>query len=323
LNGQLVYVGDGIKVGKEGNKMPGVKRLHQESADVSKAEWIRGHYFGALGLLLGAGEALFAVPIRVQLQDGIQDEESAQLTLVDKMSALCVQLMPAGSYAVLDAYFAAANLLKSFRQHNLHLISRVRRTTVASAPFCPLPGKRGRGRPRKWGTAVKLSDLFGQVESFSQQPIQLYGLMVPVRYWPLLLHWDSPDTLVQFVLTQFPCGKQMILLSMTLADHPAAFRQQVVRKVEAFERFVNLHAIALGILQILALELADSIWQQFPRWFRTLPQHGYPTEQIVRLTLQHHAPRILAGSRPVLLLPKFLVGKATLSEPSWTAWLTG
>jgi hypothetical protein len=51
----------------------------------------------------------------------------------------------------------------------------------------------------------------------------------------------------------------------------------VTRKVEAFERFVNLHAIALGILQVLSLELADSIWQQFPRWFRTLPQHGYPT----------------------------------------------
>jgi hypothetical protein len=30
--------------------------------------------------------------------------------------------MPAGSYAVLDAYFAAANLLKTFREHNLHLL---------------------------------------------------------------------------------------------------------------------------------------------------------------------------------------------------------
>ena len=38
LGGQPVYVGDGIKVGKEGNKMPGVKRLHQESEDVSKPE---------------------------------------------------------------------------------------------------------------------------------------------------------------------------------------------------------------------------------------------------------------------------------------------
>jgi hypothetical protein len=50
LNGQLVYVGDGIKVSKEGRKMPGVKRLQQESANVSKPEWIRGHYFSALGI---------------------------------------------------------------------------------------------------------------------------------------------------------------------------------------------------------------------------------------------------------------------------------
>jgi hypothetical protein len=375
LNGQMVYVGDGIKVGKEGKKMPGVKRLHQESADVSKAEWIRGHYFGALGLLLGGGGALFAVPIAVQLQDGIQDEESPQLTLVDKMAALCVQLMPAGSYAVLDAYFAAANLLKTFRKHNLYLISRVRSTTVGYAPFSALPGKRGRGRPRKWGTPVKLKDLFTQVESFLHQPIQLYGQTVNVFYYSVQLQWDSPDTLVQFVLTQLPCGKQIILLcsdltlsaqevieaygwrfkievcfrtlihllggfcyrfwlktmpsatrwpkNLELTSYTAPFRQQVARKIEAFERFVNLNAIALGILQILSLELTDSIWQQFPRWFRTLPSHGYPTEQVVRLTLQHHAPMILARSKPTLLLQKFLAGKATLSEPSWTDWLTG
>ncbi|MCP4454367.1 MAG: IS4 family transposase, partial [Planctomycetes bacterium] len=30
-NGRLVLVGDGIKVGKQGRKMPGVKSLHQES----------------------------------------------------------------------------------------------------------------------------------------------------------------------------------------------------------------------------------------------------------------------------------------------------
>jgi hypothetical protein len=47
-----VYVGDGIKVSKEGRRMPGVKQLHQESGNVGKPEWIRGHYFSALGLLL-------------------------------------------------------------------------------------------------------------------------------------------------------------------------------------------------------------------------------------------------------------------------------
>ena len=58
LKGQRVYAGDGIKVCKEGRRMPGVKGLHQESADVSKPEWIRGQYFSALSLLLGTGKAL-------------------------------------------------------------------------------------------------------------------------------------------------------------------------------------------------------------------------------------------------------------------------
>jgi hypothetical protein len=372
LQGQLVYVGDGIKVGKEGNKMPGVKRLHQESADVSKAEWIRGHYFGALGLLLRAGGALFATPIAIELQDGIAGVQAQAHTLVDKMAALCVRLMPSGSYAVLDAYFAAANLLAAFRSHQLHLISRVRCTTVGYAPFCPLPGKRPKGRPRQWGSAVKLQDLFAQVQSFEQHLLPLYGQRVSVQYWSIALHWDTPATMVQFVLTQLPCGKQIILLSsdlslspkavieaygwrfkievtfrtliqvlggfcyrfwlkllppaprwpkdLNLAAYPQTFRQQVARKVEAFERFVNLHAIVLGILQILSLEFADLIWQQFPRWFRTLPQHGYPTEQIVRLTLQHQAVRILATSSPVLLVQKFLAGKAAKVEPSWGDW---
>ncbi len=83
LKGQRVYVGDGIKVSKEGRKMPGVKRLHQESEDVSKPEWIRGHYFSALGLLLGAGEALFASPIIFKLHDGIESVAAeAQMTVV-------------------------------------------------------------------------------------------------------------------------------------------------------------------------------------------------------------------------------------------------
>jgi hypothetical protein len=78
LQGKRLYVGDGIKVDKEGRKMPGVKGLHQESADVSKPEWIRGHYCSALGVLLGTGAALSAVPIVFKLHDGIEavDTES-------------------------------------------------------------------------------------------------------------------------------------------------------------------------------------------------------------------------------------------------------
>jgi len=363
LRGQRLYVGDGIKVGKEGRKMPGVKGLHQESSDVRKAEWIRGHYFSALGVLLGSGTALFAVPIVFKLHDGIEAAEPAvqEVTLVDKMAALCVSYRSAGSYALLDAYYASAKVLQLFRAKELHLISRARISTVAYAAFSLLPGKRGRGRPRKWGSAIPLKDLFAPPSACSKAVVWLYGQRTTVYYQCFQYVWDSPDATVLFVLTQLPNGKQMILLSsdvkltgvqvieaygkrfkievcfrtfvlllggfayqfwlklmdkttpfppnLCLANYSSTAQHQIQQKVEAFERFVNLNAIVLGVLQLLALELPQTIWNNFPRWFRTLPEHGYPTEQIVRLTLQHQQPMIFARSRATLLLPQLIADK--------------
>src|ERR671937_315959 len=51
LGGRVVMIGDGLKVGKAGKKMPAVKKLHQSSANNSKAPYIFGHSFQALGLL--------------------------------------------------------------------------------------------------------------------------------------------------------------------------------------------------------------------------------------------------------------------------------
>ncbi len=83
------------------------------------------YYFSALGLLLGVGEALFASPIVFKLHDGIEAVEAdAQLTVVEKMAAVCVQFMAQGSYAVLDAYYASAKVLKPFREQGLHLITK-------------------------------------------------------------------------------------------------------------------------------------------------------------------------------------------------------
>lgn len=158
INGQRVYVGDGIKVAKEGRKMPGVKRLHQESENVNKPEWIRGHYFNALSILLATGRACFAVPIIVKLHDGIAKtpqnpdrKAKTKSTLVTKMANLCVNYAEAGSYIVLDAYFACAQVLKRFRHHQLHLISRVRCTTVAYAPFSAVPTIKGQRTPSSMG----------------------------------------------------------------------------------------------------------------------------------------------------------------------------
>jgi hypothetical protein len=367
LKDRPVYVGDGIKVSKEGRQMPGVKRLHQESENVSKAEWIRGHYFSALAVLVGAGDALFATPIVLKLHDGIEPlDADASPSLVEKMAALGVQFMEQGSYAILDAYYASANVLRPFRSHGLHLITRVRISTVAKAAFCRCPGRHGRGRPRQWGSEVKLRELFAPLETCLSASLWLYGQPVRVYYQCFEFYWDSPDEPVLFVLTQLPTGKQLILLSsdltltgpevieaygwrfkievsfrtltqvlqafayrfwlksmdrtvqwpqnLKLADYPEAIQRQIRIKIEAFERFINLNALALGLLQVLALEMPKTVWKDFPHWFRTVPKHGYPSEQIVRLTLQHQLTTNLAQSRPVLLLQKLLAAKLTPSQ---------
>jgi hypothetical protein len=366
-----VYVGDGIKVGKEGRKMPGVKRLHQESGNVAKPEWIRGHYFNALSVLVGAGKACFALPLVLRLDDGIKSKATAKegkkgskkekTTLVTKMGELCTTYAEAGSYVILDAYFACGAVLKSFRQNALHLITRVRCSTVAYAPFSSVPTLRGKGRPRLWGSSIKLESLFALVEDFPTAKVWLYGQQVSVSYQCFEFHWDSPHQLVKFVLTQLPNGQRLILLStdlcltgpeiiaayglrfkievtfrqlihllggfayrfwlkalptlstwpsnLILPDYPQTVQTQILNKVEAFERFVNLHVIVLGLLQILSLELPQGIWANFPRWFRTLPSHGYPSERIAQLAIQHQAPMIFPQSPPSLLLPKFLAAK--------------
>jgi simple sugar transport system permease protein len=48
-----VLVGDGVKQSKEGRRMPGVKKLFQESENSADPEPIHGHMFGGLGILAG------------------------------------------------------------------------------------------------------------------------------------------------------------------------------------------------------------------------------------------------------------------------------
>jgi hypothetical protein len=96
---------------------------------------------------------------------------------------------------------------------------------------------------------------------------------------------------------------------MNIKDYSEQEPFKIIEKIEAFERFVNVNALVLGILQVLSLEMPEVIWKSFSGWFRTVSSSGYPSEQIVRLTLLQAGPSILAESPPSLLLTKFLRAK--------------
>ena len=51
IEGRIILLADGIKIAKSGRKMPAVKRLHQESENNDKAEYIFGHSCQTVSLL--------------------------------------------------------------------------------------------------------------------------------------------------------------------------------------------------------------------------------------------------------------------------------
>lgn len=69
---RIVLVGDGMNQSKEARRMPGVKKMHPDSENSSKGEYIFGHWFGAMGLLIGSSPKWFCLPLSMPLQAGIQ-----------------------------------------------------------------------------------------------------------------------------------------------------------------------------------------------------------------------------------------------------------
>ena len=119
--GAAVLPGDGIKVSKEGRRMPGVKRLHQESDNSGKAANIMGQMYGSVGVLAAAGGKTFCIPLACELHDGVKEilsweegEKVRQSSHTVEMISLAHRMTDVfpGAIALLDRYFLTVPALK-------------------------------------------------------------------------------------------------------------------------------------------------------------------------------------------------------------------
>ena len=69
---KALLVGDGTKQSKEGQYMPGVKKLAQESETQSKPDYIHGHMWGGVGVLIGKVREFSCAPLSLKIHDGLQ-----------------------------------------------------------------------------------------------------------------------------------------------------------------------------------------------------------------------------------------------------------
>jgi hypothetical protein len=367
VNGKPVVIGDGIKVPKEGRRMPAVKSLHQESNSNSKREYIMGHSCQAIGILVEAVGSFFSVPLACRIHEGLVFSNRDKRTLLDKLVTLLVEVnLGCGCYLVVDAYYASQKIIRPLLRLGSHVITRMRTTAVAYHPMLP-SRKRSRGRPRKYGKKVRLLSLFDTISDWVTDESPVYGEKgVKIRYAIVDLVWRPLGELVRFVLVDHPTRGKIVLLSsdvtldaltvirlyglrakiecgfkqalhvlgvyayhfwMKAMDKVTKgqgdqhlhwksdeYRDQVRRKLGAYEIHIQLGLIAQGLLQYLAVSYSRRIWESFGSWLRTMNPDASPSEMVVAMAMKRALPEFLVALPTVHVLKKFLAGRFDLSR---------
>ena len=217
VNGRRVLVGDGIKIPKCGKKMPAVKLLHQQSDSNTKPEYIMGHSLQAVSLLVEAAHSTFAVPLAARIHEGLVWSNRDRRTLLDKMIALLAIVgINEPFYFVADAYYAAGKIIRGLLAQNNHLVSRVKANAVAYVPQAQC-GPRKRGRPRLYGTKLKLNSLFKEPKTLHSAASPVYGEHnVTIQYRVCDLLWRPVGRLVRFVAVIHPSRGACLLMCTDL-----------------------------------------------------------------------------------------------------------
>ena len=214
VNGRPVLLADGLKAPKTGLKMPAVKKLHQESDNNSKPEFIFGHSCQAVALIVRAATSFLAIPLACRIHEGVVFSNRDHRSLLDKLVLMVNALaLTAPFYLVADTYYAAATIIRPLLTVGQHLITSVRSNAVAYEA-APPPTTIHKGRPRLYGGKIKLKTLFDDKTAFIEASSPIYGEKnVSLRYRLVELYWKPAGHLVRFVLVIHPDRGRKILLS--------------------------------------------------------------------------------------------------------------
>lgn len=368
--GRAVIAGDGVKQSKEALYMPGVKKMAQESETCSKPEFIHGHMFGAVGIVVSNAFKKFCLPLKINIQEGLKTmaswkEAHGIIEISDKShveqmieSGFEVARIIGKSFFLLDRYFLTKtaiqlldklNLAESDEDKLLEVITKAKTNCVAYRR--PYKKKGTKGRPRKRGSSVKLISLFSQKRFFRETKMMMYGKEETVSYYCLNLLWgQGVYRELRFVLVKYG-EKQSILVSTDTSLDPITIiqlycirfgieelfrelkqqiggfcyhfwskeqpklnhfakresadplcaitdsgcRKKIIWTVRAIESYVMCSVIAMGILQLLALDERYSDEVIRSRYLRTY-SNVIPSEATVMYYLRKHIFSLLNNS---------------------------
>jgi len=236
VHGRTVLAGDGVKQSKEARYMPGVKKMVQESEDSSKAQFIFGHLFGAVGVILGKTDGLLCLPLKMNIQDGLHAAASWDGSEISSESHVLQTIQNSfevaktfgKSLVLLDRYFLSVPALERLTKLNaehgmdenlLEIVTKAKSNCVAYLKPPPVVPHR-RGRRRLKGDTIHIRNLWNDSEKFQKTNALIYGKLSEVRYYSLDLLWGKKlYRELRFVLAEYN-GKRSILVSTDLSLSP-------------------------------------------------------------------------------------------------------
>jgi len=259
VNGFPVMIGDGTKESKEARKMPCVKKLAQESENSAKPQYIFGHMFGAIGLLLGNAGKLFCTPLSMRIHDGNEtvgawagDPQAGESHVVRMIREACrIASFMEPSILLLDRYFLtvpALNALAAAEAEYGHALLTIVTKAKKNAVAYEKPAVRtGRGRPAKKGQTVKLQTMFDtQERMFRQVTVNVYGKKTRVSYFCRNLLWGQGlYRELRFVLVKMN-GIDSILVSTDTAMTPETIIELYALRFKIEGCFRQLKQVVAG-----------------------------------------------------------------------------
>ena len=255
VGGRAVLLGDHTMAAKDGRRMPGVVTLHQDSETQSKPHYFRGHFWGAIGLLVGTLAQSFCLPLSLRIhqgfkhlrQQGNSDQDSTSLaTRLVQMALDFALAHNRPCLLVLDAFFSVAPVFKlaasvwsvALEQPLLTILVRAKKNYVAYFP-AGQPQVPGPGRPRKYGDKVKLYEVFDHMHLFGKAQCQVYGSLEEVSYLAANLLWKPTGGLIRFVFALTSRGP-IVLMGSDLALCPIAAIELYCARVRVETMFAML-----------------------------------------------------------------------------------
>ena len=179
---------------------------------------------------------IFCVPLCAELHEGVEKLRQLQnkdepvvngkskvsvTTLMATMVADFVQRLGERCIIVLDAYFAVGPVFSVLGQvvdgnekRLVHLVTRAKSNVVAYEDPPPKTGRRG--APRKYGTKLKIKDLFEEkLNQFHYTTLEIYGQRKSVSFLCLDLIWKPVKEKIRFVLVCYGTERVILMCSDT------------------------------------------------------------------------------------------------------------